>query len=267
MRTNWLANIFEWFREVIESAESPFVLFAVVVLPVLAPVVPATVTGIRLNTELGFHWVLCVVTGIVLEMLGYVGAIMFIRSIYNWHRQRGHFLSLLMSGLAYLFYVFAMYSINVRLGYLAGDNEIVNQIFALLSFITIPTGLLAAEHITERELETEQYTVRQENRTDRMERYRIRYQSERSERTPNRKRTKRTNLPNKTPNGANRANRANEHRTNEGSVANRIRSFVADKQANEHRTPRVSEIASELGVAKSYASEVLTVILSEQEEQ
>jgi hypothetical protein len=171
--TNFLAGMFVWIREVIESAETPFVKFAIFVLPVLSPVVPASVTGIRLNTELNFHPFLCIMTALVLEMLGYVGAITFIRSIYKWFQRRGSFLSLLLGGASYGFYVFAMYSINVRLGTLAGDDPIVSSVFAILSFLTIPTGLLAAEHINERTEQEEEYTIRQESRQDRMERYRI----------------------------------------------------------------------------------------------
>src|SRR5688572_22884330 len=164
-----IARFFTSFREVIESAETPFVLFAIVVLPVLSPLVPATVTGIRLNTELGFHPILCFVTATVLELLGYVGAVMFIKAISRRFRGQGTFLSVVLTGLSYAFYVTAMYFINVRLGELSGDSEIVNQVFAILSFITVPTGLLAAEHINDRSEAEEKEKRHQEDRADKQE--------------------------------------------------------------------------------------------------
>lgn len=195
MNSNWLAGIFDWFREVIESAETPFSKFAIFILPILAPIVPASVTGIRLHTELDFHPVLAFITALVLEMLGYVGAISSIKSIYRRFQKKGSFLSVFLNGGAYGFYVFAMYAINVKLGSLAGDSQIVNQVFALLSFITIPTGLLAAEHINERTEREDQRELRRERRSERLERERIRANAanERSERTNDRSSRRRTN--------------------------------------------------------------------------
>lgn len=261
-KTNFIANFFNWIREIIESAETPFSLFAVVILPILAPVVPAVITGIRLHSEMGLDSWLSTVTAIVLELLGYAGAITFIRSFSRWLRKETSFIKMIMYGGVYAFYVTIMYLINVRLGFLAGDSQIANQIFALLSFITIPTGLLAAEHISERsekeEAETrrkeqkeESERLRQERRADKMEKWRTEHganeRSEQNHRTPNEHRT------NSSVNGS-AANKANE-----------IRSFVRQVQDTEQRTPRVSEISKVLGVAKSYASETLKVILSEQE--
>lgn len=245
MRTNWLARFFDWNREVIEAAETPFSRFAVFILPILSPIVPAFVTGLRLHTELNFHWSLALITALVLEMLGYVGAIAFIKSIHKKFRGAGSWLSILLNGLAYGFYVFAMYQINVRLGFLAGDSPIVSQVFALLSFITIPTGLLAAEHLTDRTFSDERRELRAEQRAERLERLRIK--NERAERTP----VRRTN------------NSQNRGRTNE--KRERIAAFVRSVQENEHRTPGPSEISRELGVAKSYASETLGLMLPERE--
>jgi hypothetical protein len=255
--TNFLARIFDWFREVIEAAETPFAKFAIFILPILSPIVPASVTGLRLTTELNFHPTLSAITAVVLELIGYVGAIAFIRAIYQWFRKEGAFLSVSLNGLAYVFYVFAMYEINVRLGSLAGDSQIVNQVFALLSFITIPTGLLAAEHLNDRASQEERRTLRAERRGERMEREQLRVENERlrteqlrlqnEQIVPNVRRTIRTN-----GSGAN-----NEKRTN-------IERFVRSVQQNEQRTPGPSEIAREVGVAKSYASDTLKIILQEQ---
>ncbi len=245
LNKNFIASIFNWLRETLEAAESPFVLFALIILPIFAPLVPAVVTGIRLRDQLHFDPWIAYTTAGVLELLGYVGAIAFIKSIYRWRRQGGFF-AVLMTGAAYGFYVYAMYAINVRLGSLAGDSDVVSQVFAILSFLTVPTGLLAAEHVNERDEADEKERVRQEVRQDKMERYKIKHGAN-TERTPNKN---------------------TEHRTNKSSEANNkaneIRSFVLQVQNTEQRVPRVSEIARELGVAKSYASETLHTILREQ---
>lgn len=254
-KTNFIANFFNWIREIIESAETPFSLFAIVILPILAPIVPAVITGVRLNSEMDLDPRLATVTAIVLELLGYAGAITFIRSFSRWLRNESSFIKMLMYGGVYAFYVTVMYLINVRLGLMAGDSTIANQIFALLSFITIPTGLLAAEHISEREEKEEKEKLRQERRADKMELQRMKLGangsgelSEQNHRTANEQRTNRSV-------NSSIANKANE-----------IRSFVRQVQETEQRTPRVSEIANVLGVAKSYASETLKIILSEQNE-
>lgn len=174
---NFIANFLNYVREIIESAETPFVLFAIILLPVLAPAVPATVTGIRLTTELDFHWALSATTSVVLELLGYVAAVSFIKAISKRWRKEGSTLSVILNGLAYGFYVVAMYLINVELGKVAGDSEVVNRVFAILSFITVPTGLLAAEHINDRSEVEEKEKRRQEERSDKMERYRIKMES------------------------------------------------------------------------------------------
>lgn len=245
--TNILASVFDWFREVIESAEMPFSKLVIFVLPILAPVVPASVTGFRLTSEMHFHPALSFITALVLELIGYVGAIAFIKAIYKKFQNKGSWLSVVLNGLAYGFYVVVMYEINVRLGFMAGDLPIVNQIFALLSFITIPTGLLAAEHLNERSEKDEQRELRAERRSERMEKLQI--QANIAEQRTNGERTeRRTN--NRTPNGKN--------------VRSEIETFVRSVQANEHRTPGPSEISRSVGVSKSYASETLQYILSEQ---
>lgn len=253
--TNFIADTFNWARQVIESAETPFAMFAILILPILAPAVPASVTGMRLHSQLHWYPVMAITAAVVLELLGYASAILLIKSISRRFRQEGSFLSIFTSGIAYFFYLFIMYTVNVRLGELSGESLVANQIFALLSFLTVPTGLLAAESINERSEKEEKEKLRQERRQDSLERLRIRQgangSSERSEqnhRTPNEHRT------NSSVNGS-AANKANE-----------IRSFVRYVQETEQRTPRVSEIAKVLGVAKSYASETLKVILNEQSE-
>jgi hypothetical protein len=164
-RTNILSSFFDFIREVIESAETPFVLLALVILPIISPLVPAFVTGTRLIEELQWKPWVAWTTAAVLELLGYVGAIAFIKSIYRLRRE-GIFLPVFLNGFAYFFYVFVMYLVNVRLGFLSGDSTIVNEIFAMLSFLTIPTGLLAAEHVSERSRKEEEERKRKDEKEE-----------------------------------------------------------------------------------------------------
>lgn len=179
-KTNFIADTFNWIRQVIESAETPFAMTAILILPILAPAVPATVTGMRLHSELDWPVAMAVTTAIVLELLGYASAIFLIKSISKKFRNEGSFLSILTSGIAYLFYISLMYTINVQLGQLSGESLVENRIFALLSFLTIPTGLLAAESINNRSEKEEKEKLRLERRADSMERLRIRQEGSRN---------------------------------------------------------------------------------------
>jgi hypothetical protein len=182
---NILANFFNWNREVIESAETPFAKLAIFVLPVLAPLVPAFMTSLhmfKLMTDIfDFARVvetsatMSIITGIVLELLGYVGAITFIRSLFQYvkHRHDEELLPVILNGLAYLFYIVAMFLINVQLGKYFGSPTIINSIFGLLSFITVPTGLLAANHLSQRADEEHEDKKVREDRAYKLERLKI----------------------------------------------------------------------------------------------
>lgn len=255
---NKLAEFFDKQREVIEAAETPFAKLAVFVLPILAPLVPATLTGLHIYKLLleifNFQYAeqvsgcLSIIVSIVLEMLGYVGAISFIQSLFRWVRTRQdeYLLPFALNGFAYIFYLLAMWLINVQLGKYFSTPAIVNNIIGLLSFVTVPTSLLAANHLSQKEEMEEEYKLRQENRADRLERYRIKHQT--------------NDIPNETPVRRKRTNKSSKR-----DVRSEIESFVRSVQANEQRTPGPSEIMRELGVSKGYASETLQALLLEEE--
>ena len=162
--SNWLANIFEWNRQVIEAAETPFAKLAIFILPILSPVVPAFMTGLHVFKLM--HVIfdfgektyqvsisMAFVVGVVLELIGYVGAISFVRDVYEFVKTRTleYLVPAVINGLAYGFYLLAMYLINFQLGQYFQTPDIVNNIVGLLSFITVPTGLLAANHLSKKE--------------------------------------------------------------------------------------------------------------------
>ena len=188
MQETFLSRLFSKVGEVIESAETPFAKMAIFILPVLAPVVPATFTGLhvyKLLLEVFPQYgttvlsTLAVLVGIVLELLGYVGAVQFIHSVFRLIRYKDerYWLTVGLTGIAYIFYLTAMLLINIRLGEYFKTPQIINSIIGLLSFITVPTGLLAANYLGGKTEDQIDYTLRQEKRQDSLERYKIKHSS------------------------------------------------------------------------------------------
>jgi len=180
MQTSKLAQFFIRQREIIEEAELPFAKLAIFILPILAPLVPAVMTGLhmfKLLSEIfvfsGSEYVvigLSIVVGLVLELLGYVGAISFIRAVFDLVRKGKdeYLLPAGLTGLAYLFYLVAMFMINVKLGEYFGEQKIVTQIVGMLSFVTVPTGLLAATHLSSKENKEEDRSMYLEKKDERL---------------------------------------------------------------------------------------------------
>lgn len=179
-----LAEFFNKQRELIEAAETPFAKLAIFILPILAPMVPAILTGMHLyqlflqlfdfSGYRAFAALASLLPAIVLEMLGYVGAISSIQALFKWIGERGSsdgekfLVPAVLNFLAYIFYLTAMYLINVSLGEYFGTPKIVNTIIGLLAFITVPTSLLAANHLAMREHDDTRKEIRQEKREDKL---------------------------------------------------------------------------------------------------
>lgn len=182
-----LANTFNRWREVIEAAETPFAKLAIFVLPILAPIVPASLTGLHLyklfleifqfSNANTVSSILSVIVAIVLEMLGYVGAISFIQSLFQWVKTKNSLYALptTLNFLAYAFYLTLMFFVNYALGQYFLTPEIINIIVGILSFVTVPTGLLAANYLSQKELKLEEKEERSERRNERLEKYKIKH--------------------------------------------------------------------------------------------
>jgi hypothetical protein len=160
--TNWLAQKFITQREIIEAAETPFSKLAMFILPIISPLVPATMTGMHLfqifldvftfNHSEYLSGALAIVAGLVLELLGYVGAITFIKSTFNYFstQKAEYLIPMVLNGMAYTFYLVLLFMINYQLGKYLGVNPVLNNIIATLSFVTVPTSLLAGSHLSEK---------------------------------------------------------------------------------------------------------------------
>lgn len=179
MNQSFFASIFTKVGEVIEAAETPFAKMAIFLLPVLSPIVPATFTGLHTykllvtvfpTIEVTLLGTLSLIVGLVLEMLGYVGAIEFIHSLFRLIRSKEnrYWLTVGLTGMAYLFYLLTMMLINVKLGEYFHTPPIINTIVGLLSFITVPTGLLAANYLGGKSEDNLDTILRQERREDRL---------------------------------------------------------------------------------------------------
>ena len=180
-----LAETFNRWREVIEAAETPFAKLSIFILPILAPTVPASLTGLHLYKlftdvfKFSNEWsaTLSIIIAIVLEMLGYVGAISFIQAVFRLVKTRNalYILPSVLNGLAYLFYLALMFLVNYKLGEFFQTPQIINTIVGLLSFVTVPTGLLAANYLSQKELKEEDKEEKVSKREERLERYRIKH--------------------------------------------------------------------------------------------
>lgn len=240
-------NFFDKIVQWMDNGEHSFVTLLSKVMPLLVPLIPAYVGYSHVTKELGFNEFFGWTYGSVIEGLGYAS---IYKAIQFWENNR-HYTKkenqapLFVAIAIYLAYLFVTLSVNVLLDWQAGIVWWKVLATGGISLLSVPAGLLmsiSAVH-TERTLARE--------------------------RTANERKNNRTaNKANEPAERTRRTKFASERRTNSANeVRQRINSFVLNAQANEHRTPRVTEIANELGVSKSYASETLQAILSEQKQE
>jgi hypothetical protein len=193
MNSNFVARFFDWNREVVESAETPIMKFVVMLLPVVTPFVPAMIVGIRLYSiyfdEIGARllqyagptvvvWAAvfaAFITSLAVELLGWVGAIAFIRNVYHFMKndRDGVLLSVGLTGIAYAFYVACIFLVNSQL-----SQDVPNKasVLGLLIFLSIPAGLIYADGMAEKLSDEKDKELRKESREERLERLRIKHQ-------------------------------------------------------------------------------------------
>lgn len=175
MWKNWLKGLFDWIREVLEAADVPFVLLVLVVLPFVVPFVPAWVTAMNLREIMGFPPEISFVGGLTIELLGFSGAILFLRSIMDWKRNEAETFSIWLTGLSYAFYLVAVIVINVILDMKAGKDWSYIWVIACLCLLSVPSGLLSASRINQREADNKAEKAHQEKRSDRMSRWMMKH--------------------------------------------------------------------------------------------
>lgn len=175
MDKNFLKNFLEWLRDLIESADLPLVMLVLVVLPFVVPAVPAMVTANNLTNNMSFSPVMSILSGVTVELLGFAGAILFLRSIMEWVKSRNKksLVVVFLTGGAYAFYLAAIISINVVLDIVTGKPLAYVIVIALLSLLSIPSGLLAASRIDDQAEKLEAERLRKDRQNYRLEKLKI----------------------------------------------------------------------------------------------
>lgn len=224
-------TIFDFLSSVIGN-------FASNIVPLLAGILPAYLTWSHIVHVLGFpSWVGLAGAGVI-EFIG-LGAGNELMKVWNHNRKykdENNKMPMLAPFLTAFWYVAIMVSFNVILE--AWPTSVFWKIVSIALFATlaVPAYALVAGKTLRIEWKNERSLALAERKANKQ-----------SERTANERRT-----PKRTAN------------VRSVDVRDKIGSFVLQVQENEHRTPGPSEISRSVGVSKSYASETLQYILSEQ---
>jgi hypothetical protein len=174
---NFLKNVFDWIREALEAADVPFVLMLLVILPFVVPFTPAWVTGMNLYTIMKFPDYVAYMGGATIELLGFAGAILFVRSIMDYIQKKDpdEIIRIWLTGISYVFYLVSVIVINIILDIKAGKDWSYIWVIAALCLLSVPSGLLSASRIVKREDDSRGEKRHQENRSDRMSRWLIKH--------------------------------------------------------------------------------------------
>lgn len=219
--------------------------FASNIVPLLAGILPAYLTWTHIVNVLGFpSWVGWAGAGVI-EFIG-LGAGNELMKVWNHNRRykdEKNKMPMLAPFLTAFWYVAIMIAFNVILE--AQPNSVFWKIVSIALFATlaIPAYTLVAGKTLRMEWKNERTEIRAERAANKA-----------SERTSTEQRTnKRTTNKKRRTNGS-----ANEQRT-------KISNFVRSVHQSENRIPGPTEIANELGVSKSYASETLQMMMEKKE--
>lgn len=182
--TTWLANAFMWGDEVVDSAQSPAVKLGSTLLPIFAPLVPAFVTALHLHkmylelvgagfsVQAGNRIALAgaVITALVLELLGWVGTIAFVKNLFKWVKTKEdeYIIPTVLSLLGYIGYVGDMVMAN-------SARTSPDNVFLLLALLSVPAGFLFAVLFVTGDEDRKEDALRVEQREERLEKYRIKH--------------------------------------------------------------------------------------------
>lgn len=180
--TNWLADIFTYIHEVITEADRPISLVAMVLLPFIAPLLPAMITASSLQKYMEFDSSWAWISVISFELLGYLGMVSVVgammRFVKNtdeskvealrWNRD--------FYVIAYMIYIATLITSNIILEIQNGvPMSHVAVIFCLTVGLSIGAGILNASRIYDRNENDENNKLRQEEREFKLEKFRIKH--------------------------------------------------------------------------------------------
>lgn len=146
IKTNFLKNIIDWIRDVLESSDTSTVLLVLIFLPIIVPIVPSYITANNLFTQMKLPLLVAWVGGIGVELLGFSAAILLLKSVTEWINSKNEkqMFAMLTNVIAYLFYLGTIISVNVVLDIQAGRPFGYVLVVALLCAMSIPSGMLSA---------------------------------------------------------------------------------------------------------------------------
>lgn len=256
-------NIFDSIVRWMDKTEVSFVVFVSKIVPLLVPLIPAYVGYEHVTdqiTGLGFDPWAGWVYGLVIEGLGYAA---IYKAVQFWEHNRKYTgeknqAPLYAAVLIYIVYLVVTMLVNVVLSWKAGVDGYKVLALALISFLSVPAGLLMSISAVHTERTTERERANEQARQRRNEQRTNEQPNEQRQRTNNRtnvRRVHRTNIP--APVNEQRFDFfPNEQRTNEDKQA-RLIQYIEQLQANGQQVPGPSELSRQLQMSKSYISERL----------
>ena len=179
MKTNWLANIFLWFNDVVQAADRPISQVVMVLLPFIAPILPALITArslqIYMNLPPEWTWI-----GVVaFEFIGYLGMISTVGALMTWIKNENNtrnWSNVVLSGTAYGFYLLALILTNLILELVNGVPGSHVAVTACLTVgLSVAASLLNGQRIFDRSQDEKKEKELNEKRNYALERYRIKH--------------------------------------------------------------------------------------------
>lgn len=247
MNSNVLARVFDWLGEALERFNPSAFRFLSAVLPYLTPIPVAWLTSDSSATFLHFPAKVAFIFVFCLEGIGLWFTSMLVDAVVDFIRSKNWktFVLVLMFGFVVIVYVFVLVSLNVTLETAANGqaNSSLSKVITLLCFLPLLTGVgngyykykLDLRTQSERDKEYERSLnerVRQENRSDKMERYRIKHErTVTNEQTTTNVRAKRTNTTNE-----------RSERTN-GELRTFVETLLDEYERTNRTVAGVSELA------------------------
>jgi hypothetical protein len=177
-QSNFLARFFFYVHDVVRAADEPIYLVIVVLLPLIAPVIPATITANSLTEFMDFAKWEAVLSGVVLAMIGYAGVISTVASLSKATKEksRENWVEFAFFASAWIIYLISLIVVNYTLEKQAGATSArLTVIISLTVGLEFAAGVLNAKRIQSRDemqIDEKRY---QEKREDAKWRYAMKH--------------------------------------------------------------------------------------------
>lgn len=179
MGKNWLANVFNWFGDALESFNPSAFRFLAAFLPYVTPVPVAWLTAHSASEFLKFTPAISFILVFALEGIGLWFTTMFVDAVVDFVRSRNwkSLFPVLMFAVTVAAYVVLLVDLNVTLESASGNtNPALSRVITLLCFLPLITGIgngyykMKLEHKTETQKAREhQEEVEERRRKEQLE--------------------------------------------------------------------------------------------------